>query len=264
LAHYLFVDGAYFHTQFSEHMKELYGDVPKVDYFAISQHVSAQRTYYYDAIDNEKRSTETADQHRARVADARERHHHISRVPGFHVREGHVRRGGSRPREQKAVDVMLAVDAMEHASRGTVGTITLLAGDLDFEPLVSALVRMGVDTRIVYVRRHTAPEVLAAADSSQPLSLHNFYSFAASSFRSAHRAVDMLENIKLADLGSGSPVTRGSYDGKEVGLYTYTSGEPILWMAPGSELTDPSITFTHPDAATLLVAFKLTYGVDPW
>ena len=70
------------------------------------------------------------------------------------------------------VDVQLAVDALLMASRGLFGSVTLITGDLDFKPLVNALVDMGVDVHLTYPAGETSEELIAAADSAAPLSIN--------------------------------------------------------------------------------------------
>ncbi len=64
------------------------------------------------------------------------------------------------------VDVQLAVDALLMASRGLFGSCTLITGDLDFKPLVTALVEMGVDVQLLYPEDETNDDLKAAADAA--------------------------------------------------------------------------------------------------
>lgn len=48
------------------------------------------------------------------------------------------------------VDVHLAVDALLMASRGLFSAATLMTSDLDFRPLINALVEMGIDVTLQY------------------------------------------------------------------------------------------------------------------
>ena len=92
------------------------------------------RYFYYDALDSEAAEDE---QHRQKQYFDR-----ISRLPNTHVTLGEVRRGARR-REQKGVDVQMAVDALRAATSGVIGNITLVTGDADFAPLVKAIREAG-------------------------------------------------------------------------------------------------------------------------
>jgi hypothetical protein len=69
------------------------------------------------------------------------------------------------------VDVQLAVDALLMASRGLFSKCTLLTGDLDFKPLVDALVEMGVDVHLLYPNGETTEDLKASADQADPLAI---------------------------------------------------------------------------------------------
>jgi hypothetical protein len=121
MSSYLFIDGAYLRKHFNEQMQTFYGVVPVIDFGVLAASLKSERTSYYDAIDYARHATESEDGFQARVTQAEGFHDHINNLPGFHVREGHVRRSPKRRnRQQKAVDIQLAVDALEHAARGNM------------------------------------------------------------------------------------------------------------------------------------------------
>lgn len=114
------------------------------------------RVFFYDALD------QLAD------TEARERQDaYLSWVDRLHftrVETGYVRRTRKRRREQKAVDVQLAVDALEAALAGRVRGIVLVAGDGDFAPLLDAVRRAGPFVYVLAFPKHLAPELVRAAD----------------------------------------------------------------------------------------------------
>src|SRR5687768_2552079 len=117
---YAFIDGNYLHSQYERQMQAFYGQTPPILYEAVGSLLAADRFFFYDAIDYQKSETETETQREERIAKREALHDHITSRPGFHVRDGYVRRSQKRKREQKGVDVQLAVDAMEHAARGNL------------------------------------------------------------------------------------------------------------------------------------------------
>ena len=113
------------------------------------------RIFYYDALD------ET----RPEEAERQERYfRRLERLPNTHVRTGYVRRGRQGRRQQKAVDVQLAVDALEAAASGKIVAIGLVAGDADFVPLAEAVRRAGPHVVVVAFKTSAAEELLAVAD----------------------------------------------------------------------------------------------------
>jgi uncharacterized LabA/DUF88 family protein len=209
MASYLFIDGGYLRKHFNEQMQTSYGVVPAVDFELLAASFKSERTYYYDPIDFERHATEADDGFQARVAQAEGVHDHINSLQGFHVREGHVRRSPKRRnREQKAVDVQLAVYALEHAARGNMKLMMLLAGDLDFEPLLTSLERLGVRTRLIYVPQHTSKELMQAADETRKVTLEHFRAWSAPSFRENVRTVKLLYREPVPEAAIFRPVKR--------------------------------------------------------
>ncbi len=160
---YLFIDGGNFWKLLDE-FSEIFHDGSRlaVDWRAVrSVH---RKVYFYDAVpvqgDGEDDNT-----YGARIAPKLAELHEIERADGFHVRSGDVRHGGRRRgNEQKMVDVQLAVDALQMGSRRLFDTAALLTGDLDFKPLLDALVDLGVDVHLQYPPKVTNDKLIAAAD----------------------------------------------------------------------------------------------------
>lgn len=113
----------------------------------------ASKVFYYDAVDDE---AEDVDARRAYLE-------HIQSLDGFHVREGTVRKSKKRGKDkeneensdheterkqQKRVDVQLAVECLMHAYTKNMWHASLIAGDLDFEPLVTALINLGTHVHV--------------------------------------------------------------------------------------------------------------------
>lgn len=202
MTRYLFIDGAYLQTHYRLWMQTFYGTVPAIEWDVLASTLQSQRNYYYDAINYQVMSGEDESAKNRRVAEMHSLHDHISRQTRFHVREGHVRRSPEKKKqEQKGVDVQLAVEALEHAARGNLQTVSLLTGDLDFEPLLISLARMGVLTKLIYVPKTAANELLAAADEREKLTLHHFWQFAAPSFKGSHSPVNLAYRQPHPDRG---------------------------------------------------------------
>jgi uncharacterized LabA/DUF88 family protein len=146
---YLFIDGGCLRFCL-QRMSIIYtgGAALSVDYTKLTRNWS--KVFYYDALP-ERKSNEDETAYRARTALQRELLDHLSSLDRFHVYEGDVRRSASRRGpEQKKIDVMIAIDMLMHSFRRNMHEATLLTGDLDFKPLIDALVQEGMFVTLWY------------------------------------------------------------------------------------------------------------------
>jgi len=144
-----------------------------------------RKVFYYDAIPVQQAGEDDV-VYSNRIAPRRAELSLIERQASYHVRSGDAVYRKRRGNEQKMVDVQLAVDALLMASRGLFGSVTLITGDLDFKPLVSALVDMGVDVHLQYPAKETSDDLLAAADRAEPINLPLAVSWLAAEFCKSH------------------------------------------------------------------------------
>lgn len=261
----MFIDGAYLQKYFKENMLAFYGHVPQLQYEGLSE-FGCQRFYYYDAIDYTKGNDESDDAYKARVDTREETHDHINSLPGFHVREGNVRKSQRKKnREQKGVDVQLAVDAMEHAARANLTHALLLTGDLDFEPLVSSLVRLGIHTHVLYVPQHAAKELLRSADQVTKITLEHFHRWSTPSFRENHRALRIAYREHRPERPIFEVEKEGRWGDRQVTLFrSINQSPPRLFVERGDELREPTLLFEYPEIDKLELAFTLTFGKVVW
>ena len=82
------------------------------------------------------------------------------------LRFGEVR---GKPKRQKGVDVLLAVDMLSASSRDLFDVAILVTGDADFVPLVREVRRYGITAVVAGVGSTTAKELQTAADRFVPL-----------------------------------------------------------------------------------------------
>lgn len=74
-----------------------------------------------------------------------------------------------KPRRQKGVDVLLAVDMLSACFRQVFDVVILAAGDADFVPLIHEVRRYGVTVVVAGVAATTAASLQAVADRFVPL-----------------------------------------------------------------------------------------------
>jgi len=116
------------------------------------------RVNYYDALDEQS----TTPEQKAEYSRLTGYFDWVSGLRDTHVFLGRVRR--SKSREQKGVDVQLAVDALRTAYSGAFDAILLLSGDADFEPLVTAIREAGPRIHVAAFETSVSAELRRAAD----------------------------------------------------------------------------------------------------
>lgn len=74
-----------------------------------------------------------------------------------------------RPRRQKGVDTLIAVDMLSGAFNRVFDVAILVAGDADFVPVVQEVRRLGLKVGLISESTSTAIELRRAVDRSQPI-----------------------------------------------------------------------------------------------
>jgi uncharacterized LabA/DUF88 family protein len=160
---YLFVDGGYLEQTLIAHGTNFFGRQLDLNLNFLS--ARALKSFYYDAYPT-KKGAESDDDFKKRLAETEKKFDHISSHAGWHVNPGMTRGLGKKVR-QKGVDVQLAVDALTHSVRKNCRHVLLLTGDLDFLPLIRALVQEGVYVTLMHDPRTSSKDLLREADSHE-------------------------------------------------------------------------------------------------
>jgi uncharacterized LabA/DUF88 family protein len=179
---YLFIDGAYLRESYDQAIRRVFGSATEgnldlyktVDWLRKPSPYIIRRVFYYDCLQDIRKERESEEEFKLKVEKQQARFDQIQALRGFHVRLGSLS-GSAKKIRQKKVDVSLAVDALDHAFRKNMAGCYLLAGDLDFAPLVESLVRLGTWVEVVYDPRSAAKELYKAADGSYPLNFNTYY-----------------------------------------------------------------------------------------
>jgi NYN domain len=255
---YLFVDGAYFREAYEAAMRKFHGSVPAIDWPRFGGPFnSPTRTYYYDSVDRSRVGPETPHDRDARVTQADAFHARLNAIPYFHVREGFVSRGRRASRRtQKAIDVQLAVDALEHAIAHNMTDAIFIFGDLDFEPLLFSLNRFGIRSTVYYEERTASEELLEAADVRSQMTLQTFNGLTLPSFRAANAIPQYMLNTG----NPGTPIVRrGTWEDRTVEMFE-DGNRLILWAAPTVDEVSVGVLLQTVDTAKLALAFTMQFG----
>lgn len=171
---YLFIDAEHLRKYYSEFARAWFGNEGGINFRTIKSQAHAVRLFYYDALDERKGNKESEAEFKARVGARKSEHAAVRALDGAHVRLGTV--VGER-RRQKQVDILLAVEMMNHAVRQNMRRAVLLTGDQDFKPVVDSLVLLGTFVEVWGADKHTSPALMDAADSHRLFSVTDYFNF---------------------------------------------------------------------------------------
>lgn len=177
---YLFVDGAYLRGLLEDISARYFSGAPlDLDFARLSS--GFKKTFFYDCLPG-RRQAESEDEYQKRVVSQQTMFEKLRSIPAWHVYEGTVRGESGRLR-QKQIDTMMAVDMLAHSYRKNASEVTLLAGDLDFKPVLDALVQDGMYVVLWYDKKHASRELIESADNRHPLSIQTISQWLTGSFR---------------------------------------------------------------------------------
>jgi uncharacterized LabA/DUF88 family protein len=242
---YLFIDGKYLTEVHSKAIMQIFPDAPEIHFVQLKAQAGAQRVFYYDCIRDTKDDRESEEQFQARMQKQEEYFQRIRANHGFHLRLGTLT--GKRPRlRQKEVDVQLAVDMLTHGLNKNMSKAVLVAGDLDFRPIVEALVRNGVFVEIWYEKNSAAKDLFWAADFGRELTFQDFFSMSDPRFTQANPLPEVqiggepphvLENAVRSGQANGNPVY--FYKGLRCKLYAPNwEGRSLTLLSDNSEVLE--------------------------
>jgi uncharacterized LabA/DUF88 family protein len=255
---YLFIDGEYLRRVYNEAMQSVFGCDGELSFAALKQNARATRVFFYDCIDDVQRPAESGSVFDARVAAQEVFFDNIRALEGVHVRLGSLR-GKPKRLRQKEVDVLLATDMLTHGYDGNMRKAILIAGDLDFRPIVEALVRRGVFIEIWYERKSGARELPGAADFGRELGFETFYLLSSQSFQSQN--VLPVMNRAHAPVDTPVVISQCVDDGRQVTLFHEANRSMFVIRA---ERSDGVLWFDHGDANVLQRYFSVKFGPVNW
>lgn len=143
---YLFIDGEYLRRVHNDALQSVFNRDGELAFELVKHEARAQRVFVYDCLDDLRRAGESESAYEGRIATQESFFDGIRSLNGVHVRLGSLR-GTPKRFRQKEVDVLLATDMLTHGYDGNMRQAILIAGDLDFRPIVEALVRRGYSSR---------------------------------------------------------------------------------------------------------------------
>jgi uncharacterized LabA/DUF88 family protein len=257
---YLFIDGEYVRRVYNEAIQSVFGCDGEIDLAEVKRQAGAKRAFFYDCLDDVQRTGESQTAYDARVASQESLFAAIRALKGFHVRLGSLR-GAPKKLRQKEVDVLLAVDMLTHGFDGNMETAILIAGDLDFRPIIEALVRRGVFIEIWYEKKSGAQELWWAADFGRQLTFRWFYDWSTNSFRTRCPLPQFSDaHAPMMNITYERP---GLYEGRDVRMLRDSDhGNFVLRIVEPSGVSVKWLEY--PDEGVIERYFATIYGPIQW
>lgn len=221
---YLFVDGGYLQRVLDERGTSFFGLRPELDYRSFFS--GFEKIFYYDCY-SEKKSSESEEQFKEKRTKQEQFFNELRSIDGCHVFLGSTAGEGKKVR-QKQIDVMIAVHMLTHTSRQNMERSTLLSGDLDYKPLVEALVQEGMYITLWSDPSTTNRELIYAADSKRTLNIREFWLHSTKDFKK--RFPPITASIKGPDIPPAGSLTRQGIDSKggSISQYSYEDGSYLI------------------------------------
>jgi uncharacterized LabA/DUF88 family protein len=198
---YLFVDGGCLRASL-DHFAKRYSFFRPADLDFGQMIGPFSKVFYYDCLPA-KRPEESDEDYQQRRGEQEAYFDRLRSLDRVHVYEGDARRRRKGGQEQKMVDILIAVDMLTHAFRRNMHEATLFTGDLDFKPLIDALVLDGMQVALWHPE-HASKDLVQAADTRLTVSFRKIHEWCEEGFRSAHPLPDTYtdrpENFPSLDL----------------------------------------------------------------
>jgi uncharacterized LabA/DUF88 family protein len=258
LVQYLFIDGGCLRTTMTEIEKNFAGGAKlHLDFAEFTREFA--KVFYYDALPS-RAERETEEEFSERISDGVSFLDHLGSLDRFHVYEGETRRSSSRKKqEQKQVDIMIAVDMLTHSFRRNMQRATLLTADLDFKPLLEALVNEGMFVTLWYPPNRTNSDLIKSADQRRKLDVRSIYGALLPSSKE-YFSIPQIWAQEGKPAGFDSPIKR--WVSKNGHYELHQIGNEYVIVGPNDEVPRYLMFFRHSDL-DLLRVFSRTVLLAP-
>jgi uncharacterized LabA/DUF88 family protein len=255
---YAFIDGGHLRTNYDDSISKWCRQPGQIDFSMVKALTRAQKCFYYDCLDDVRRDTDDDISFQSRIAAQELVFDQIQAIEGTHVRLGSMT-GTAKNRRQKKVDILLAVDMLNHAERGNMKTAVLLTGDQDFVPVVQSLVNMGIYVRIMGDRKHTSRELIRAADAYFPIGIANHVAWSTRLLKERFPVPVTGSKLERINLGDVQIVKKGTKKGTPVTMY-FSNGKHVVVFNDNDRL----ISVEHEDQDRLTLFCVLEFETIEW
>lgn len=254
---YLFIDGAYLRKVLEKFSSQFFRGI-SIPINPAALTAGFRKSFYYDCLPA-RRDGESDEAFTIRSNDAKVLFESLRAASGVHVFEGTTTGVPGRQR-QKQIDVAIAVDMLTHSHRQNMTQATLLTGDLDFKPVVDALVRDGMWVTIWCEPSSSSKELWLSADERIELGIFGVFPITTSEFldkfpRPQDSTQSTLSNVDLA--------VRQGYS-RKFDMDVYLVETPQRWVAitRSRNGTSHEGRIEHPDRQFLEALMEHTREVN--
>jgi uncharacterized LabA/DUF88 family protein len=257
LTTYVFVDGGYLNAFAANMGKEWFGVAAELDYQRVAQRFSGKRTFYYDCLPA-KTDNETDGDHQAKLRTKEEFFDSLRALPGWHVSEGLAKWRKKAGSTQKEVDILIAVDMLTH--RKNMDAITFIAGDLDFRPLVEAVVREGMYINLHFGKGSIAKELRNSVDAAEAIGPLELYDLCTRSFQGRHGITQ--KSTKVG--GPNGPIIAHGKVGRETVALLHGPDPADKCYKIGCSMGHMSVHYRDSDLRRLKAIHGAYHGPTEW
>lgn len=254
---YLFIDGKYLTEIHRSALLPMFGEVPEIDFQQVKGQAQAARAYFYDCLNDIQNERETNEEFAKRKAKQEAYFAKIRSQIGYHLRLGTLT-GRARNLRQKEVDVQLAVDMLTHGLNGNIRKAVLVAGDLDFRPIVDALVRNGVFVDIWYEKRTASQGLYWSADYGRELGFIDFFGFSDPAFTAKHPLPRVIRGVPA------NPRNLNAENGHVNGKFIWLALDGGTYKLFVPQWDPHSLTVESENRELLEKYFTAVYGPIEW
>ena len=165
---YMFIDGSFLQALIKDTIKTFGLDEDQQFEYERFASMGSRAFYYHSYPEKKPNQTSEEFEEERKIVDAT--FGRISASQRLHLRTGMSRyQRRLRGREQKGIDILLALDVYRHATRGNIDDAILVTSDIDFLPVLEALLETKVRSTLWYDPRKTNTLLINAADFRNPI-----------------------------------------------------------------------------------------------
>ncbi|MGH9429290.1 MAG: NYN domain-containing protein [Terriglobia bacterium] len=155
---------------------------------------------------------------------------------------------------QKRVDILLALDMVNHAIQRNMAKALLIAGDDDFVPVLESLVPLGMIGEVIADARHVSPHLISSADKYRAMTIRQYHHWVPVKLQAQFTLPGCSNASAKPD---GEACRTGHLGGNVVQVFSVAEGYRAYPSFDNS-------VYTHEDQNRLISYLEFEYGPIIW